>query len=440
MPDVSPYQLQLLVASVSSDESGSLRTSIGIRDIRGVFEWRAISVRVAGWLKLKSYTLLSRQSLPNDKPIDEIVLVGYLAKALVLSDRTVHLYTLPALDSLSASIKPIRNVITLAVDELQLRKFAASGYPLRGAEPLDFCVVKRSSIALYGLKEKLTYRTEMPFSHGVIAKRAGHHVCIADKGMYHMIDLNAASSFPMLPVSQAEDDKIVKPLITVIKENEFLLLSWTGQATMGVFITGDGDPVRGTLEWAAYPESITLDYPYITAMLPSRDIEIHNIETQALVQSIPAPPQPPSSPTAAHANTTSTSSERSRLVFSVGGFAVPSSGGSESKLRLVKVPLVRKKKVEEVVDAGEAAETESASASEATGPVAEGGAGEDEAAPVESKDGALEEIPHNVAADGKPDDEVVVGGQETEVDAAAVPLPRDSGENERPEAVDVDGP
>lgn len=63
--------------------------------------------------------------------------------------------------------------------------------------------------------------------------------------------------FPVLPINQAPDDAtLVKPFIVFVGENEFLLLSWTGASTLGVFITGDGDPVRGTLEWPSYPLSI----------------------------------------------------------------------------------------------------------------------------------------------------------------------------------------
>lgn len=63
--------------------------------------------------------------------------------------------------------------------------------------------------------------------------------------------------FPVLPVSQAMDDPtLVKPFIVVVGENEFLLLSWTGASTLGVFITGEGDPVRGTLEWPSHPLSV----------------------------------------------------------------------------------------------------------------------------------------------------------------------------------------
>lgn len=63
--------------------------------------------------------------------------------------------------------------------------------------------------------------------------------------------------FPVLPLNQVMDDPTpVKPFIVVVGGNEFLLLSWTGATTLGVFITGEGDPVRGTLEWPSHPLSV----------------------------------------------------------------------------------------------------------------------------------------------------------------------------------------
>lgn len=61
----------------------------------------------------------------------------------------------------------------------------------------------------------------------------------------------------VLPVNQAMDNSTpVKPFIVVVGGNEFLLLSWTGATTLGVFVTGEGDPVRGTLEWPSHPLSV----------------------------------------------------------------------------------------------------------------------------------------------------------------------------------------
>jgi vacuolar protein sorting-associated protein 3 len=100
---------------------------------------------------------------------------------------------------------------------------------------------------------------EIPLPQGVtLARRTGPYLCIADRENYSVIDLGKASLFPILPVSQALDPTpfVVKPLITVIGEHEFLILSWTGSSTIGIFITGEGDPVRGTLEWASHPEDL----------------------------------------------------------------------------------------------------------------------------------------------------------------------------------------
>lgn len=103
-----------------------------------------------------------------------------------------------------------------------------------------------------------SYIQEIPLPQGAtLARRTGRSLCVADKENYNIIDLESAAFLPLLPLSQAPDSSVsVRPFITVISDNEFLILSWTGGSTLGVFITGDGDPVRGTLEWPSHPESI----------------------------------------------------------------------------------------------------------------------------------------------------------------------------------------
>ena len=94
-----------------------------------------------------------------------------------------------------------------------------------------------------------------------------------------MIDLETASLFPMLPISQAPPEEPgsgapqtppVKPFILVISDTEFLLLSWTGASTLGLFITGEGEPVRGTLEWSQHPISIGAFPPFSLDMRAHR--------------------------------------------------------------------------------------------------------------------------------------------------------------------------
>lgn len=91
----------------------------------------------------------------------------------------------------------------------------------------------------------------------IFARRFGRHLCIADRENYNMVDLDGATMLPLMPLSQdAGSAGNVRPFVTIVGPNEFLILSWTGASTMGVFITGDGSPVRGTLEWAAHPAAI----------------------------------------------------------------------------------------------------------------------------------------------------------------------------------------
>ncbi|KAI0760617.1 hypothetical protein C8Q74DRAFT_1208003 [Fomes fomentarius] len=342
--DVPPYQIQPLLSGVI-DSLSRAAGPVQIRCAQAIGseiyvgcsngELLRFALQASNAESPETYTLLSRQSVPNEKPIDEIVLAPSISRALVLTDHQIQFYTLPALDMVPLNlIKPIRNVVTLAADEQHLKRPPQymNDIPVP-VEPIEFCVIKRNNIALYSLRERLFFQKEIPLpSGGVLARRTGKHLCVADKENYNMIDLAAASLFPMLPISQAPDLTVaVKPSITVISENEFLILSWTGASTIGVFITGDGDPVRGTLEWPSHPEAVSLDYPYVTTLLPNGTIEIHSIETQSIVQVVSAPADSPS-PLA---------DDRRALISCLNGFFVPSTQRSE-KMRMVPRRLLRR--------------------------------------------------------------------------------------------------
>ncbi|KAF8498167.1 hypothetical protein F5888DRAFT_1693125 [Russula emetica] len=92
----------------------------------------------------------------------------------------------------------------------------------------------------------------------------------------------------LLPISQVPsepDTRPHRPMIKVVADEEFLILSSTGVGTMGVpvFININGDPVRGTLQRSSHPLSVcssslslsphvfvadhvtVLEYPCVTA-------------------------------------------------------------------------------------------------------------------------------------------------------------------------------
>ena len=278
------------------------------------------------------------------------------------TDRQIHFFALPSLDPVT-NIKPIRNVLTFAVDHRHLQR-----PPIIINESVEFSVIKRSGISMFSLRnDKLFYQKviilrnsqrsrptssqEIPLPSdsppALACKRVGHVLCYADNVFYSMVDLDQASLFQLLPLRQSVEDTPfeIKPIIEIIGENELLILSWTGASALGVFITGDGDPVRGTLEWTGYPKAVCkpihsfslwgnvfisciqgLDYPYITSLLPDETIEVHSIETQSMMQVIQAPTQSDAAPLS--------------LTTSLHGYLVPSTEKSR-KMEKVKIRLFR---------------------------------------------------------------------------------------------------
>ena len=101
-----------------------------------------------------------------------------------------------------------------------------------------------------------TAEQEIPISGIRYGRRSGRYLCGADSENYNMVDLLENSSLPLLPFNQAQDGSKTRPSIFPVSDEEFLMLSNMGVSAMGVFITSGGDPVRGTLEWEAYPLSI----------------------------------------------------------------------------------------------------------------------------------------------------------------------------------------
>ncbi|KAJ7485525.1 hypothetical protein FB451DRAFT_1554419 [Mycena latifolia] len=327
--DVPPFQLQTLIAQCNARCAQALGSEIYVGCTNG--ELIRFALQADDPNTLESYSIISRQSVPNDKPVDEIVLLPSISRALVLSDHQIHFYTLPALDVVPANvIKPIRHVVAFAVDQNHLKRPAPSlSTPISALEAVDFCIIKRSTIAMYSLRERLFYQKEIPLPTGaVLARRSGLYLCIADKTQYGIIDLASAELTPLMPVSQAVEPFTGSPGICVTGDNptEFLILSWTGGSTLGVFISGAGDPVRGTLEWPAHPRAVVLDYPYIAALLPNRTVEIHSIESQVIVQVLPAPKDD--------------AEPRAALAAALSGYLVPSTQKSE-KMRKVPVGLLR---------------------------------------------------------------------------------------------------
>ena len=67
-------------------------------------------------------------------------------------DGQLHFFTLPELNVLA--IPPIRNAQAVTVDQQALSRPSLHA-PLHTIEPVDFCVIKKTGLGLFSLREKL---------------------------------------------------------------------------------------------------------------------------------------------------------------------------------------------------------------------------------------------------------------------------------------------
>lgn len=66
----------------------------------------------------------------------------------------MHFYVIPSLDPIHTSmIRPIRNVLSLAVDEQYLRMQPHEA--TQKSNSVEFCVIRRANIGMYSLRERL---------------------------------------------------------------------------------------------------------------------------------------------------------------------------------------------------------------------------------------------------------------------------------------------
>lgn len=113
-----------------------------------------------------------------------------------------------------------------------------------------------------------------------------NHLCCADGLVYSLISSNGEFCIPLFPYDSLTMDPVVYP----IYKDEFLLVTGTEKGCgIGVFVSSAGEPIRGTLQWPSMPIKVVYHDSFVISLLKNSTIQIHDIETQALIQSISIP-------------------------------------------------------------------------------------------------------------------------------------------------------
>jgi hypothetical protein len=110
-------------------------------------------------------------------------------------------------------------------------------------------------------------------------------ICYANPKSFNLLNLKSDKVIPLFP-----HDLSNSPCIVSLTEKEFLLVTISTQGFgMGVFINDRGEPIKGTLQWPNSPTAVVFQDPWIISIIQNATVQIHDINTLSLIQSIPVP-------------------------------------------------------------------------------------------------------------------------------------------------------
>lgn len=224
------------------------------------------------------------------RPVEKILLIPQVSKAVVLCDSSLSFFSLPFFDPIPVSlIQPIKGVSCFSHDIGEEGRIGEDG-------TVELTVIKRRAIQIYKIGESMHIKKELPLVDGAIAlTRHSKMLCLADSQIYKLINLKQSSvtlltATPQIPATSSTlllgSGLVPRPLVMVVKKDEFLIVSGGFDSPIGVFVNNNGDAIRGTLQWTSYPRALCVEFPYVAALLRNNVIEIHNILDQALLQTI----------------------------------------------------------------------------------------------------------------------------------------------------------
>ncbi|KAG0205351.1 hypothetical protein BGX33_007985 [Mortierella sp. NVP41] len=248
-----------------------------------------IEEQISSQSDLPRSRLVRRKALGfGKKVVEKIMVISVLRIAILLCDSTLTFYSLPDFQPFAPQIlPPIKGVTAFCEDSSQSGHVAEDG-------SVRLCVTKRRIIQFYSLwPDAISDPKELSLPNGaLVVTRWKNFICVADANDFKLIDSRVGRMIPVLPVVQSSNSgsnaQVLKPVCIAITENEFLLASATssGQTAIGIFCSGAGDPVRGTLQWSSYPRALGIEFPYVAALLRGNIIEVHNILDQKLIQTL----------------------------------------------------------------------------------------------------------------------------------------------------------
>lgn len=198
-----------------------------------------------------SYILLSQQ-IVRHYPIKKILVLAKLSKVIVLCGDSMNLYSLPELALIqSGKLKEVENIQQFSENELII-------------------LTKQKVKIVRFVQDEIKHVKDINETGCIeaILLKSSKSIAIANNRSYDLVNLTNSLKTPLFEYSDGHVIPNIIPFHAKDKgHNEVLLtIESDSNTAMGMFITENGDPERGTLTWIdhGYPTNgIAVVWPYV---------------------------------------------------------------------------------------------------------------------------------------------------------------------------------
>ncbi|QLQ79857.1 hypothetical protein HG537_0C05060 [Torulaspora globosa] len=220
----------------------------------------------------RNYILVSQTKFNSDLsvPIDKILLLPNIERALVLSNQTLVLFLLP-------EFAPAPNTLSLnGITDIAIRGYSSTSrsYKFYAAQAKSIKLLKVSSSAITLIKS-------FDFRSVTRMVAQGHHLAVAKQNNYEVLDLKTLKTIPLFRISEVNAP--LRPVVVQFKKQQFLVATGGGSyddSSMALVVNHNGDIVNASIVLDNYPSNVIVEYPYLIVRFKPNRVCIYRLEDE----------------------------------------------------------------------------------------------------------------------------------------------------------------
>lgn len=215
----------------------------------------------------------------SKKPVSQIETVPELRIIITLSDGLIHINDFDNLSLIHQIIQKTKGATCFATNlQTQMTLTGEVQYMLR------MCVVVKRKVILLYWKNKNFHEMSKEinlYDQPRAIAWCGESLFVGYKSEYELVKLSGQSPESEIKNLSATGGKQPEPIIKLLHNNKISI----NRDENTYILDQNGEPyLKYSITWSDIPGSLTEDYPYLIALLPSSIVEIRTIEPHLFIQ------------------------------------------------------------------------------------------------------------------------------------------------------------